>query len=313
MKTSIRLLGLGLLLGLLLPTGAQAQFTFTTNADNTLTITGYTGTNPVVIIPDTTNGYSVVSIGSYAFYDTIVSSVTIGINVTNIGDNAFYTCTNLNSMTIPNNVISIGNLAFNYCPSLTNVTIPDSITSIGFATFDWTGLTSVVIPNSVTNIGGYAFYFCESLTNVTIGNNVNSIGYAAFASCANLLGVYFKGNAPSVITNTFNGNDTFSDDTNTIVYFLPGTTGWGALFGGLPAVRWNPQVKNDASFGVRTNRFGFAITGTTNIPIVVEACTNLSGGAWTPLQTCTVTNGSIYFTDPAWTNHPTRLYRLRSP
>jgi hypothetical protein len=32
-----------------------------------------------------------------------------------------------------------------------------------------------------------------------------------------------------------------------------------------------------------------------------------------PLQTCKLTNGSIYFSDPQWTNYPARLYRIRSP
>jgi hypothetical protein len=45
----------------------------------------------------------------------------------------------------------------------------------------------------------------------------------------------------------------------------------------------------------------------------VEVSTNLVGGTWTTLQTCTVTNGSIYFSDPSWTNRPGAFYRLRSP
>ena len=76
---------------------------------------------------------------------------------------------------------------------------------------------------------------------------------------------------------------------------------------------WNPQAQtSDASFGVRTNKFGFNITGTTNIPIKVAACTNPANPTWFPLQTCTLTNGSIYFSDPQWTNYPARLYRIRS-
>jgi len=31
------------------------------------------------------------------------------------------------------------------------------------------------------------------------------------------------------------------------------------------------------------------------------------------LQTLTITNGSVAFSDPAWTNYPTRFYRVRSP
>ena len=106
----------------------------------------------------------------------------------------------------------------------------------------------------------------------------------------------------------------FAFDINATIYYLPGTTNWSSPFGGLPAVLWNPQVRTaDISFGVRTNRFGFNITGTTNIPIVVDACTNLTNPAWSPLQNCTLTNGSLYFSDPGWTNYPARLYRIRWP
>ena len=108
----------------------------------------------------------------------------------------------------------------------------------------------------------------------------------------------------------------FYGDNAATVYYLPGTTGWDRwyLVAPPPAVLWNPQFQaGDASFGVRTNRFGFKITGTTNIPIVLEACTNLASANWTPLQTCCVTNGSIYFSDSKWTHYPGRFYRLRSP
>jgi hypothetical protein len=39
----------------------------------------------------------------------------------------------------------------------------------------------------------------------------------------------------------------------------------------------------------------------------------LPNTAWLPLQTNTLTGDSLYFSDPAWTNHPARLYRIRSP
>jgi len=95
---------------------------------------------------------------------------------------------------------------------------------------------------------------------------------------------------------------------------LPGTTGWTSTFDGRPTVLWNPQVQTtSASFGVRTNRFGFNITGTINIPIVVEASTNPANRNWLPLQGCILTNGSVYFSDPQWTNYHARFYRIRSP
>ena len=60
---------LPVLLLLALPAVVQAQFDYTTN-DGAITITGYTGTNAVVIIPSTTNGLPITSIGDDAFYTT---------------------------------------------------------------------------------------------------------------------------------------------------------------------------------------------------------------------------------------------------
>jgi hypothetical protein len=98
------------------------------------------------------------------------------------------------------------------------------------------------------------------------------------------------------------------------VYYLPKTTGWHSTFAGIPTALWNPQMQaSDAGFGVHLNRFGFNVTGTANIPLVIEASTEVRNGAWLTLQSCTLTNGSTYFSDPQWTNYPSRFYRLRSP
>jgi hypothetical protein len=151
---------------------------------------------------------------------------TIPTSVTSIGDRAFDSCHNLTSVTIGNSVTSIGDSAFCWCTSLTSVTIPDSVTSIGSGTFYYcTSLTSVTIPDSVTSIGSGAFYGCSSLTSVTIPNSVTSIGDYAFYDCGSLTGVYFQGNAPSLDSAVFSGD-------NVKVYYLPGTTGWGLTFGG---------------------------------------------------------------------------------
>jgi hypothetical protein len=145
-----------------------------------------------------------------------------------------------------------------------------------------------------------------NLTSVTIPNNVTNIGENAF-SCPHLAKVYLKGDAPVLGSGVFAGSIA-------TVYRLPATTGWGETFGGRPIVLWNPQIQTgNTSFGVRSNQFGFYITGTNTFVVVVEASTNLVGGVWEPLQTNVLTSGSAQFNDPQWTNYPGRFYRLRMP
>jgi uncharacterized repeat protein (TIGR03803 family) len=255
---------------------------------------------------------SVTSVGSYAFYDcTSLTNVTIPSSVTSIGSWAFESCTSLTSVMIPSSVTSIGSWAFESCTSLTSVMIGTNVTDIGDNAFDdCTSLTSVTIPNSVTNIGSWAFASCTSLTSVTIPSRVTSIGSGAFEYCTSLVAVYFKCDAPSL------GSSVFSDD-NATVYYLPGTRGWSSTFGGLLTALWflpNPLILNNGpGFGVQTNRFSFVISWATNISVVVEACTNVANPTWSPVSTNTLTGGSSYFSDPQWTNYPSRLYRLRSP
>jgi len=71
-------------------TTAQAQFTYITNADNTITITGYTGDAGDVTIPATINGLPVTSIGGYAFSGMALASVVIPGSVTSMGVGVFY-------------------------------------------------------------------------------------------------------------------------------------------------------------------------------------------------------------------------------
>jgi hypothetical protein len=123
--------------------------------------------------------------------------------------------------------------------------------------------------------------------------------------------MYFQGNAPSVEDqDTGLVLSVFGNDNYLTVYYLPGTTGWGPTFVGRPALLWNPEADN---VGVRANRFGFTITGTSNLVVVVEASTSLQYPKWVPVGTNTLTGGSSYFSDPRWTNIPARFYRFRSP
>ena len=309
-KIKLVLIQICLLCMMLLPAVVQAQFTFTTNADSTITIWGYTGDSSDVTIPDAIGGVPVTIIGENAFYNSNFKSVIIPNSVSRIEDFAFYACPNLQSISIPSSVASIGFYAFCGCFALTNVNFSNGLTSIGSDAFAYcTNLTSVVIPNGVTDMGLSVFADCYSLTNAIIPSSVTSMGEFAFLRCYNLTSIYFYGNAL-----TYDGQYLFLLDDNLTAYYLPNTIGWEATMDGRPTTPIflpYPTIYSGQNFGMQTNSFGFTILWATNVPVVVEGSTNLVD--WEPVQTNTLTSGSAYFSDSQWTNYPNRFYRLRSP
>jgi hypothetical protein len=238
----------------------------------------------------------------------------------------FYQCGYLTSITVdPQNLYysSLNGVLFDktqatlleFPPGLGgSYRIPDGVSKIGPLAFDSIGqspfasilpLTNVTIPTSVTEIGAGAFEGARYVFSLTIPASVTNIGDAAFENY--LTNLYFEGNVPNL------GQEVVPLDGQTTVYYLPDTTGWGSSFGGAPALLWTPVIQaSDGFFGVRTNQFGFNITGTPTIPVKIEACTNLANPVWSPLTNVTLTNGAFYFSDPHWTVYPRRFYRISS-
>ena len=77
---------------------------------------------------------------------------------------------------------------------------------------------------------------------------------------------------------------------------------------------WDPQIDTTASgSGMSTNGFDFSIKASSDLTVVVEACTNLADPSWFPVGTNTLVGGVSDFSDVDSTNSPSRFYRLRSP
>ncbi len=254
-------------------------------------------------------------LGNYSFqHCSNLSNVVFGNRLTNIGFDAF-TGGPITAIVIPGTVKQVGDDAFEDC-LLTNLIISSGVTSIGGYAFLGNPLSSVYIPGTVSFTDDQVFFECGSLTNVIIEAGVSNISYGMFGGCDNLTSVFFLGNAPALVGSYPSDGSPFAYDTNVTAYYLPGTTGWGTNYQGVPTALWNPVIEagaGDGSFGVNNGQFGFEIKGTPGIPIVVEACTNLANPVWTPVQAMTVTNGLVYFSDPNWSNYPTRYYGIGFP
>lgn len=182
-------------------------FKYTVDADDTVTITKYTGQEKKLILPHTIRGKTVNRIGNRAFSECIsLTSVTLPDSITNIGYGAFAGCVGLTAVTIPNSVTNIGWRVFYGCSSLTSVTIPNSVKSIGDRVFAYCkSLTSVTLSHRITSIGNWEFFGCIGLTSVTIPDRITNIGYSAFAGCSNLTSVTIPKSVIHIGTLAFNG------------------------------------------------------------------------------------------------------------
>ena len=211
--------------------------------------------------------------------------------------------------TIPNTVKVISTNAFDGCSLLTGVVFGNQVLTIGNYAFNGcSGLTRLVLPASLTNVATAAFEDCSGITTAYAPAGLASIGDFAFSGCSALTGFFFAGNPPA------SGQQLFLGNGKGTVYYFAGSSNWPATFGGLPTALWNPTVPaHSPTFGVRTNEFGFTISGPTNLTVVVEVATNLLGPVWVPVGTNVLSGGSSYFNDPGWASRPRGFYRFSTP
>ena len=198
-------------------------YTYDLDADGNAIITGYKGNASALVIPETLDGHTVVSIGESAFKGlTQIYSVILPDTLTSIESSAFYGCTNLCQITLPDGLRKLSGLSFAHCTSLTYVYIPKTITncttdmySSGFNVYEGgpfykctslksvrfadgitsipnnlfygcNGLESIIIPETVTKVGEYAFHLCSRLSNVTLPSNLEELGPFSFGRCTSL-------------------------------------------------------------------------------------------------------------------------------
>lgn len=191
----------------------DGSYHFILNADNTATITKYTGNEHRITIPaqvtQDAQTYPVSKIGDRVFYNYkyVLTSIQIPDTITEIGSNAFYNCTSLKSVTIQDNkpscVKKIGRQAFMFCSELTDIPILDSVTEIDSEAFHHCEeLDTVTIPEGVTSVADGMFSYCYSLHTVTLPDSVTAIEERAFTGTA-LTQIHIPANVAQIGTDAF--------------------------------------------------------------------------------------------------------------
>src|SRR5262249_13527346 len=83
-----------------------------------------------------------------------------------------------------------------------------------------------------------------------------------------------------------------------------------------PSALWTlpyPLILNNTPASrLQNNGYCFTLSWATKASVVVEVSPYLKNPKWSPLTTNALSGGTFYFSDPQWTNYPSRFYRVRS-
>ncbi len=214
------------------------DFTYNILSDTECDITGYTGSDTVLVLPASwTDGNGVTR------------------SVTKIGDHAFQGNAFITAVTIPEGITVIGQFAFSSCTELQTVTLPESLTRLEYNVFGDCSLSSITIPAGVNRINGNVFTNCYSLssigvsedntaytsyegvlydkamttliacpgavTELTVPDGVNSIGGNAFMGCSQMLTLNLSASLEEIGYSAFmncTAMETFNVDAGNAVY-----------------------------------------------------------------------------------------------
>lgn len=174
---------------------------FANDFDDNLSVTGYTGEDPVLVVPAMVYDKAVTRFEEKALMsNNVVQSVNMNDNMTNIRQRALYQCksltyvyyskklqvvssyafaydTQLPSALLRNTAVrQVANNAYMSCSNLGFVSFPDTLESIENSAFEKTAVRKIVIPNGVGSIGARCFSYASKLEKIYVPASVLTIG-----------------------------------------------------------------------------------------------------------------------------------------
>ncbi len=134
-----------------------------------------------IIIPDTLDGYAVLSIKSSfngVFAEKKIESLVLPSVIKKIGNYAFK-YNSIKSLTLPAGVKSIGDYAF-YDNDLDNIDLPNSVTYIGSFGFGWNHIDSITLPLPPNN--EYEYWLTGDGKLIKAGTTIKMNMYISYSA-----------------------------------------------------------------------------------------------------------------------------------
>ncbi len=155
-----------------------AHFTYTVLNGSYCEITGYTGTDAIVVIPEMIDDYTVQSLANNLFKNkTALTAVVIPNTVTKVGNSLFYGCTGLKFVGIGNGLTALSSNMFQNCTVLEKVSFGMGLNTIkSYAFQSCTALTELCLPDTVTMLETRIFYGCTGLTTINLPLSLTNSG-----------------------------------------------------------------------------------------------------------------------------------------
>jgi len=250
-------------------------------------ITGYTGEDSVVVIPQTIDDYTIQEIKEEAFLrNKTIEYVVIPDTVETIGKQAFSRCSALQEVDLGKGLVTLGNWVFYDDSSLKQINFPDSVTTMGKGVLqDCKNLEYVGYPKGWTTAdkGGDVFAGCPKLTRIDIPEGVKIIPNYAFANCSNLQEI----NLPEGLEDIY--HHAFSNCTGLTKLVYPSTIKTVGGINGCTGITEISIPKGATTIG--TNAFDSVPLTTITIPGSVVEINNFAFNNCTSLNTIVFSDG----------------------
>lgn len=169
----------------------------------------YLGSEKVVRIPETLDGYKVIGLAG-TFFASDVEEVYLPSTMKSVGRLAFYRAKNLKKVVIPEGVESINEEAFAES-GLKSIVLPKSIKIIYRRAFADSELTEIILPENLETLGEQAFLNCTNLKSIVIPGSISTMERGVFTGCTSLEKTVISEGITEISYDAFRGCSCLSD------------------------------------------------------------------------------------------------------